>query len=65
MERPERAEQIKDEMERCLDFIEREYLGRGSKFIVGDEISVADLLAACEIEQPSEKSVAFFDVQIH
>ncbi|EDS39819.1 glutathione-s-transferase theta, gst [Culex quinquefasciatus] len=50
--RPERAEQIKDEMERCLDFIEREYLGRGSKFIVGDEISVADLLAACEIEQP-------------
>ncbi|XP_053677843.1 glutathione S-transferase theta-1-like [Anopheles nili] len=49
---PKRAEQYKTQMESCLDFIEREFLGGGSRFIVGDEISVADLLAACEIEQP-------------
>ncbi|XP_058444854.1 glutathione S-transferase theta-1-like [Malaya genurostris] len=49
---PKRAEQFKTQLETCLDFIEQEYLGTGSKFLVGDEISVADLLAACEIEQP-------------
>uniref|UniRef100_A0A1Q3FIY1 glutathione transferase n=1 Tax=Culex tarsalis TaxID=7177 RepID=A0A1Q3FIY1_CULTA len=49
---PERAEQLKSQMETCLDFIESEYLGAGQKFLVGDQISVADLLAACEIEQP-------------
>ncbi|XP_058127255.1 glutathione S-transferase theta-1-like [Anopheles ziemanni] len=49
---PSRAEQYKAQMESCLDFIEREFLGGGSRFIVGEEISFADLLAACEIEQP-------------
>ncbi|XP_058831676.1 glutathione S-transferase theta-1-like [Topomyia yanbarensis] len=49
---PKRAEQFRQQLNSCLDFIEQEYLGGGSKFLVGDEISVADLLAACEIEQP-------------
>ncbi|XP_050074014.1 glutathione S-transferase theta-3 [Anopheles maculipalpis] len=48
---PKRADQYRTQMESCLDFIEREFLGGGSQFIVGNEISVADLLAACEIEQ--------------
>ncbi|XP_058066715.1 glutathione S-transferase theta-1-like [Anopheles bellator] len=48
---PKRADQYREQMEKCLDFIESEYLGHGSPYIAGDEISVADLLAACEIEQ--------------
>ncbi|XP_035772655.1 glutathione S-transferase theta-1-like [Anopheles albimanus] len=49
---PKRAEQYKSQMDSCLDFIEREFLGHGSPFIVGDQISIADLVAACEMEQP-------------
>ena len=51
--KPESLENMKTRMENCLDFIENEWLGKGNKYIVGDEISVADLFAACEIEQPS------------
>ncbi|XP_055585618.1 glutathione S-transferase theta-3-like [Uranotaenia lowii] len=49
---PERAEEHKAKMESCLDFIEQEYLGGGSKYLTGNDITVADLMAACEIEQP-------------
>uniref|UniRef100_A0A2M4BYQ2 glutathione transferase n=1 Tax=Anopheles marajoara TaxID=58244 RepID=A0A2M4BYQ2_9DIPT len=49
---PQRAEQYQSQMDSCLDFIEQEFLGNGSPYIVGDQISVADLVAACEIEQP-------------
>uniref|UniRef100_A0A182UKQ6 glutathione transferase n=1 Tax=Anopheles melas TaxID=34690 RepID=A0A182UKQ6_9DIPT len=49
---PKQAEKYRARMERSLDFIEREYLGSDARFIAGDEITVADLLAACEIEQP-------------
>ncbi|XP_065084634.1 glutathione S-transferase theta-1-like [Ochlerotatus camptorhynchus] len=49
---PDRAEELKQKMEDCLDFIENDYLGGNNKFLVGDEISVADLFASCEIEQP-------------
>uniref|UniRef100_A0A182Q6X2 glutathione transferase n=1 Tax=Anopheles farauti TaxID=69004 RepID=A0A182Q6X2_9DIPT len=49
---PKRADQYRAQMETCLDFIENEFLGGGAPFIVGKEISVADLLAVCEIEQP-------------
>ncbi|XP_062539529.1 glutathione S-transferase theta-1-like [Armigeres subalbatus] len=55
---PERAEEFKAKMEDCLDFIEKDYLGGANRFLVGDEISVADLFAACEIEQPK---IAGFD----
>lgn len=37
-------------MENCLNEIETLWLSRGP-YIVGDKISVADLLASCEIEQ--------------
>uniref|UniRef100_A0A2M4AN13 glutathione transferase n=1 Tax=Anopheles triannulatus TaxID=58253 RepID=A0A2M4AN13_9DIPT len=49
---PKRAEQYKSQLDSCLDFIEQEFLGHGSPYIVGDQISIADLVAACEIEQP-------------
>ncbi|ETN68079.1 glutathione transferase, theta class [Anopheles darlingi] len=49
---PKRAEQYKSQLDSCLDFIEQVFLGHGSPYIVGDQISIADLVAACEIEQP-------------
>ncbi|XP_050087219.1 glutathione S-transferase theta-1-like [Anopheles aquasalis] len=49
---PKRADQYRSQMDSCLDFIEQEFLGHGSPYIVGDQISIADLVAACEIEQP-------------
>uniref|UniRef100_U5ESX6 glutathione transferase n=1 Tax=Corethrella appendiculata TaxID=1370023 RepID=U5ESX6_9DIPT len=38
-------------MEYVLDLFENIWLQDGNKFITGNEITVADLLAACEIEQ--------------
>ena len=47
-------------MEACLDDFERVWLAGGNKkYVVGDKISVADILAACELEQPS---MAGYDV---
>lgn len=41
------------EMEKCLGEIETVWLDGGNKkFIMGDKISIADLLACCELEQP-------------
>ncbi len=37
-----------------LDVFERAWLDGGKKkFITGDKISVADIMACCEMEQPS------------
>eukprot|EP00092_Neocalanus_flemingeri_P034310 GFUD01037313.1.p1 GENE.GFUD01037313.1~~GFUD01037313.1.p1 ORF type:complete len:239 (+),score=80.54 GFUD01037313.1:147-863(+) len=50
----------KKSMEACLDDFERVWLGGGkNNYVVGDKISVADILAACEMEQPS---MAGYDV---
>ena len=44
----------------CLDDFERVWLGEGrKKYVAGDMISVADILAVCELEQPS---MAGYDV---
>ena len=41
------------EMEKCLGEIETVWLDGGKKkFIIGDELTIADLLACCELEQP-------------
>ena len=41
-------------MEKVLDDIERIWLENGAKkFICGAKISVADIVACCELEQPS------------
>ncbi|XP_063383720.1 glutathione S-transferase theta-1-like [Cydia fagiglandana] len=39
-------------MESALDTFNDLWLGQGKPFVAGDRISVADLLAACEVEQP-------------
>ncbi|XP_052741376.1 glutathione S-transferase theta-1 [Bicyclus anynana] len=36
----------------ALETFENHWLQKGTKFIAGDNITVADLLAACELEQP-------------
>jgi len=44
------------EMEKCLSEIENIWLESGKKkFITGDKISIADLLACCELEQPGNQ----------
>lgn len=50
----------KKTMEACLDDFERVWLEGGKKkYVVGDKISVADILAVCEMEQPT---MAGYDV---
>ena len=40
-------------MENCLHQIESIWLKNGEKkFIAGDEITIADIMACCELEQP-------------
>ncbi|XP_055608656.1 glutathione S-transferase theta-3-like [Uranotaenia lowii] len=47
------AENMRLEMIRCLDFIESNLFEEGGdQFIAGSQISIADLVAVCEIEQP-------------
>ena len=48
-----RAARFQEGMERALDHLESVWL-RESPFVAGEQISVADLLAACELEQPCE-----------
>jgi len=44
---------FQDGMENCLREIEQIWLKDGkNKFICGDDITIADLLACCELEQP-------------
>jgi len=44
----------KVKMVEALDQVENQWL-RGNKYLVGDTISVADLIGLCEIDQPSEQ----------
>ncbi|KAL1376177.1 hypothetical protein pipiens_004475 [Culex pipiens pipiens] len=46
------AERLRSEMIACLDFIESNLLREDVPFIAGQDISIADLVAACEVEQP-------------
>lgn len=55
---PDEAEIEKwfDLMEVSLDLVENQWL-MNTKFIAGDKVTVADIFAACEIEQTSEFSI--------
>lgn len=59
--KPPKAEKVTESekhMNNCLDFIENVWL-KDNLFLTGDTISVADILGACEIEQPRKLVVNF------
>ncbi|KAJ0176459.1 hypothetical protein K1T71_007638 [Dendrolimus kikuchii] len=49
---PKSAVGYKKRMISSLEDFNTKWLGRGTDFIVGNKITVADLIAACELEQP-------------
>ena len=55
------VERFERGMEKVLSDIENIWLEKGQKnYICGDKISVADIIAVCELEQPS---MAGYDVK--
>ncbi|XP_055585048.1 glutathione S-transferase theta-1-like [Uranotaenia lowii] len=46
-----RVEQYRQQVNQNLNQLERDWIVPG-RFIVGDRITIADILAACEVEQP-------------
>ncbi|XP_055526145.1 glutathione S-transferase theta-2-like [Wyeomyia smithii] len=57
-----KVDRLKQKMMDCLDVFEKEWLEGGRKpFLAGDKVSYADVLAACEIEQPK---LAGFDPRV-
>lgn len=56
---PKKLELLENNMNDSLDKFEEYFLSDGA-FVNGQEISFADILAACEIEQPSKFFVLFF-----
>ena len=49
----EELEKFWTRMNKTLDQIEQIWLDNGkNQYILGDEISVADIVAVCELEQP-------------
>jgi len=48
-----RLKRHKEDLDKCLDLIEQNFLRNNSKFINGfNDITIADLIAAAELEQP-------------
>ncbi|EAT39159.2 AAEL009020-PA [Aedes aegypti] len=57
-----KVDRLRANMIECLDVFEREWLDEGRKpFVAGKELSFADVVAACEIEQPK---LAGFDPRV-
>lgn len=58
------AEASKKQMDETLNTIENLWLHEGQKFIGGsNEVSIADLFGACEIEQPSKISYSLISTK--
>lgn len=53
---PGKISKLEENMAQCLDNIETLWLSQG-KYIAGDHITVADIVAATEIEQPRNKVI--------
>lgn len=52
---PEKEKHLRKDVINCLDAIENIWLKDSNQtFIIGDKISIADLFAACELEQLSK-----------
>ncbi|MCL4128019.1 UNVERIFIED_CONTAM: hypothetical protein GTU68_005877 [Idotea baltica] len=46
--------QFKKRMETSLDQLESIWLAKGDPYIVGSKLTLADLLAICELQQPGK-----------
>jgi glutathione S-transferase len=55
-ETPDQIEQLKQRFEASLDILENVWLAHDGHFLTGEQITIADVMAACEIEQPSMKA---------
>jgi len=53
---PKRVLLLQNKMDENLNLLENVWL-KDKPFLCGDEISISDLVAACEIEQPSKKII--------
>lgn len=51
--KPEKIQEFQKRMDDALDLMEDVWLKNG-QYLTGNKITVADILAACEIEQPSK-----------
>ncbi|XP_013194289.1 glutathione S-transferase theta-1 [Amyelois transitella] len=49
---PDKVATYEGRMETSLEDFDTKWLGRGHDYVAGDSITVADLVAACELEQP-------------
>ncbi|XP_071445891.1 glutathione S-transferase theta-1 [Hetaerina americana] len=59
----ERVMDFRKRMEKSLDDVEKFWLKNGEKkYLTGNEISIADILGACEVEQPK---MAGYDVRLN
>jgi glutathione S-transferase len=52
-ESPGKLELLRSRMDETLDMMENIWLAHDKKFMITNSITIADLLAACEVEQPS------------
>jgi glutathione S-transferase len=52
-EAPGKLEKLKANMEKSLDLMENIWLNHDHKFMINDQLTIADLLGACEVEQPT------------
>lgn len=57
--KPERVAQLEKNMNEVLDVVENIWLAN-SPFLCGDQITVADIFGACEIEQPRNLTFSVF-----
>jgi len=56
---PKRVLLLQNKMDENLNLLENVWL-KDKPFLCGDKISISDLVAACEIEQPSKRENNFY-----
>lgn len=55
---------LEDKMIDTLDLIENIWL-KNNQYLCGDEISISDIIAICEIDQPSNQIIFHFKCNLH
>lgn len=66
-ERAPREKKVRDyeeKMSNCLDQIENIWL-KDNKYLTGNNITIADLFGACEVEQPSKDTIFITNMSNH